>query len=233
MQASTHQHTYRRYDKELHKLRDQVARMGDRVSRQMDLLLNHLETGDAEHYDEVIENDVTINGMEVKVSKTVIRLLAKRSPVGSDLRLIISSSRVVTELERIGDEVVSMAKTLMSVPQLGTCEDKSVAQTLQSLIATAMNLLDRALLAAQNDDENAARVLMAEYVNKDGDFHHKAEELVVCVKENYDSMQQSFQSALLVNSLTRIAAHISNICEHIVFYISGEDIRHEDVDVTE
>ena len=221
-------HTYKRYDKELNKLRDQISRMGNHVSRQLNLLLNHLETGDPEQFEEIIENDVTINGMEVKASKTVIRLLAKRSPVGGDLRMIIASSRIVTELERVGDEIVAMAKTLMAGSELGICEDKSVAQTLETLIATAMNLLDRALLAAQNDDEVAAKALIDEHVQKGGRFHKEAEELVLCVKEHYDSTQQSFHAALLINALTRISDHVSNICEHIIFSITGEDIRHLD-----
>lgn len=228
MPSFTHKHTYKRYDKELNKLREQVAQMGEYVSRQLELLLSHISARDTERFEEVIENDVSINGMEVKASKTVIKLLAKRAPVGSDLRMIIASSRIVTELERIGDEAVSMAKNLMGSKDLGICENKGVAQTLESLIATAMNLLDRALLAAQNDDAEAAKSLIDEYVRKGGPYHKQAEELIVCVKEHYDSMQQSFHAAMLVNALTRISDHIGNICEHIIFYISGDDIRHQD-----
>ncbi len=228
MQAKTHDHTYKRYDKELQKLREQVARMGDHVSQQLNLLLNHLESADKESFEEIIENDVSINGMEVKASKTVIRLLAKRAPMGSDLRLIIASSRTVTELERIGDEVVSMAKTLMADGELGVCKGASVAEALEALIASSMNLLDRALLASQNDDESSARALLDEDVRKGGHFHNQAEELEKCVKEHYETTQHSFQAALLLNALTRISSHISNICEHIVFYITGEDIRHQD-----
>jgi len=228
MHATTHDHTYKRYDKELHKLREQVSRMGDQVSRQMNLLLNHLESGDQESFEEIIENDITINGMEMKASKTVLRLLAKRAPVGVDLRMIIASSRTVTDLERIGDEVVSMAKTLISNKDLGSCDDKSVAQSMEGLISTAMNLLDRALLASQNDDDEAARALVGEHGHKDSRFHKQSEDLVVCVKEHYDSMLQSFHAALLINSLTRISDHIVNICEHVIFYLTGEDIRHQD-----
>ena len=227
MQAKTHDHTYKRYDKELQKLRQQVAHMGDHVSHQLNLLLNHIEAGDPENFEEVIENDVSINGMEVKASKTVLRLLAKRAPMGSDLRMIIAASRTVTDLERIGDEVVSMAKTLITGSDMRLYDEKSVAQSLESLISTSMNLLDRALLAVQNDDDVSARALIDEHVNKDGRFHKQSEELVLCVKEDYDSMQQSFHAAMLINALNRISDHISNICEHIIFYLTGEDIRHQ------
>lgn len=226
MTVTTHQHTFKRYDKELQKLRDQIARMGDLVSRQMDLLLNNFDVSDTANYEEVIEGDLSINGMEIKASKIIIRLLAKRAPVGVDLRLVIASSRMITDLERIGDEIVSMAKTLMAGEELGICDNQKVLQLLQTLTATAMNMLDRTLLAANNDDEAAARMLIEKYVGVTGSYIKDTEELVLCVQENYEDKQRTFHAALLINSLQRISRHISNICEHIVFYISGEDIRH-------
>ena len=221
-------HTYKRYDKELNKLRDQVAGMGDMVSKQLDLMLENLRNDSEDRFEDVIENDDTINGMEVKASKTVIKLLAKRAPMGKDLRMIIASSRMVSELERIGDEIVSMAKSLLSTGELGICGEKSVVDTLEELISSAMNLLDRALLAAQNEDEVAATSLIEEHVKKGGAYHQQAQALIGCVEEHYDSSQKSFYAALLVNALMRISDHISNICEHIVFLVSGEDVRHQD-----
>lgn len=219
-------HIYKRYDTELNKLRDQVAGMGDMVSKQLDLMLANLHDNSDERFEDVIENDVTINGMEVKASKTVIKLLAKRAPMGKDLRMIIASSRMVTELERIGDEIVSMAKSLRNSGELGICGDKSVVETLEGLISTAMNLLDRALLAAQNEDVDSANNLIRDYVKKGGPYHQQAHELITCVEEHYDSSQKSFYAAMLVNALMRISDHICNICEHIIFLVLGEDVRH-------
>lgn len=222
-------HTYKRYDKELSKLRDQVSRMGDQVSQQLELLLeSHQQEGD-EQLEEIVDNDVMINGMEVKASKTVIKLLAKRAPMGKDLRMIIASSRTVTELERIGDEVVSMAKSLKGNDQIHVCEDDPASESLESLIVSVMNLLGRALLATKNDDDSAATVLIEEEVEKGGRFHQKAHSLIECIKRHSDSTQQSFDAALLVNALMRISDHVCNICEHIIFLVSGEDIRHQDI----
>ena len=208
MEHTDQNHTYKRYDKELSKLKKQVATMGDQVTSQFDLLLEQLGRKSEADFEQLIENDITINGMEVKASKTVIRLLAKRAPMGRDLRFIIASSRIVTDLERIGDEVVSMAKSLSDSIHLGICDS-------------------RVLLASQNEDEKTAGIILKTDLDRDGTYRQQASKLTVCVREHYDSLEQSFNVAMQINALTRIADHICNICEHVIFLVTGEDIRHQ------
>lgn len=227
------QHTFRRYDKELVKLKNQVDKMGHYVSNQIELVLDHLdEDSEDMEFDDVYENDVTINGMEVKASKTVIRLLAKQAPVGKDLRFIIAVSRIVTELERIGDEVVTIARSFGDHSQANPCMDhSSVSVSVASLLAAAKNLLDRALLAAQNDDVETATNMINHHLAKEGTYYEDAQHLVACIKEHHDSIDESFNAALQANSLKRICDHICNICEHTIFLVSGEDIRHKENDL--
>lgn len=230
MNSITEQHhTLRRYDKELLKLKQQVEKMGNHVSTQIDLVLEHLESDQpASEFDDVYENDVTINGMEVKASKTVIRLLAKQAPVGKDLRFIIAVSRIVSELERIGDEVVTIARSFGDQSQVTPCTEQSVTVSVVSLLASAKNLLDRALLAAHNDDVETATSMIAKHLHREGSYYHDTDELVDCIKKHHETIDESFNAALQANSLRRICDHICNICEHTVFLVEGEDIRHQD-----
>lgn len=226
------QHTFRRYDKELVKLKNQVEKMGHYVSNQIDLVLDHIEDDAAEmEFDDVFENDVTINGMEVKASKTVIRLLAKQAPMGKDLRFIIAVSRIVTELERIGDEVVTIARSFNDKNQAAPCDEHSVSVSVASLLASAKNLLDRALLAAQNDDVDTATNMIQRHLAKEGSYYEDAQRLVACIKEHHETIEESFNAALQANSLKRICDHICNICEHTVFLATGKDIRHQEENV--
>ena len=225
-------HTFQRYDKELLKLKNQVDKMGHYVSTQIELVLDHIDADNPsmEFYD-VYENDVTINGMEVKASKTVIRLLAKQAPVGKDLRFIIAVSRIVTELERIGDEVVTIARSFSEQEQVTSCTEHSVTISVASLLASAKNLLDRALLATQNDDIDTANSMIQRQLSEEGSYYADAKQLIACIKKHHDSMEESFNAALQVNSLKRICDHIRNICEHTVFLVTGEDIRHQDDEI--
>ena len=235
MNDNNNEHTYKRYDKELTKLKTQISKMGEHVTQQISLMLDELQSNSDVSFDkvldEVIDNDVAINGMEVKVGKTVLKLLAKRAPMGKDLRFIISSSRIVTELERIGDEVVSMAKSLANNNEWNICDDKAISNDLESLLVLAKQLLDRSLIAVKNDDDKIASMIIAEHVKKGGEFHKKANEMTACVKSNYDSnssVEQGFNAALLINALIRVSDHIGNICEHVIFLVSGKDVRHKE-----
>ena len=175
MNDNNNEHTFKRYDKELTKLKTQISKMGQHVTQQISLMLDELHSESGISFDnvldEVIDNDVAINGMEVKVGKTVLKLLAKRAPMGKDLRFIISSSRIVTELERIGDEIVSMAKSLANNKEWNISDDAAISNDLESLLVMAKQLLDRALIAVQNDDDETALIIIQEHVKKGGAFH--------------------------------------------------------------
>ncbi len=221
-------HTLKRYDKDLDKLKGQVERMGNEVSRQMDLMLGHLDTENDHDFEDVIDNDLTINNFENKANKTVIKLLAKRSPMGRDLRIIVGFSRMINDLERIGDELVNMARTLQETEDLSGCQIGDDIITLSEILAMAMNLLDRALLAAQNDDIETARDMLEKSLNKQSSYKVRLAAMIECImKENMES-QKSFNAALQSNSLKRICDHICNICQHTVFMVSGEDLNHQE-----
>ena len=224
-------HILKRYDKELDKLREQIELMGEHVSVQMGLLLKGIEELPSEsNFDDVIESDVMINGMEVKASKTVLKLLARQAPVGKDLRMIIVASRVITDLERIGDESVTIARALKESKQTSPCTDTGVMVSTGALLASGINLLERALLALHNDDVETAKEMMNRHVSHNGTYYQDAEQLIECIKQHHDTIEESFNAALQVNSLKRICDHIHNICEHTVFLVEGEDIRHPEVD---
>jgi phosphate transport system protein len=228
---TTHQHIMKRFDKDMDKLRGQVERMGNEVSRQMDLLLGHLdEDGVNDDYYDVIENDLAINNIENKANRTVIKLLAKRSPMGKDLRVIVGFSRMISDLERIGDELVTMAKTLAEANDLPDCVTEENTITLSEMLVMAMNLLDRALLAAQNEDIDTARDMLETSLDKQSSYKQKLAELIDCIKRNHAQTQNSFHAALQSHSLQRICDHICNICEHTVFMVTGEDLNHQDED---
>jgi phosphate transport system protein len=224
------QHIFRRFDKDLEKLRGQVERMGNEVSRQMHLLLGHLQEEDKPDYDDVIENDMSINNIENKANRTVIKLLAKRSPMGRDLRIIIGFSRMIGDLERVGDELVSMAKTLADSSELPDCISGEKTITLAEMLVMAMNLLDRALLAAHNEDVETAREMLEKSLTHQSSYKQKLTEMIDCIKRSEKQAHSGFHAALQSHSLQRICDHICNICEHTVFMVTGEDVNHQDED---
>jgi len=224
--TTEHNHIFKRFDKDLEKLCGQVELMGSEVTKQIKLLNEKLTSDQTKDFDDVVENDMSINALENKANKTVMRLLARRAPMGKDLRVIIGMSRMINDLERIGDELVIMAKTLAESEELPDCQTGDDNITLTEMLAMAVNLLERALLAAHNEDLETAQEMLEKGLNHQSSYKRRLDEMIDCIKNS--TTQNNFQAALQSHSLNRVCDHICNICEHTVFIISGEDINHQD-----
>ena len=149
--SSLHQgHVLKRYDEDMRKLQKRVLKMGRLVREQMSSLQQVLKGSSEESTEQVEEGDRTVDLLEVKVDKFIIRLLARRSPVGGDLRFIITASRIVTDLERLGDETVQMARVLdREYGNLGECDGRSVENEVRELLILLTELFDQAMLGLQ------------------------------------------------------------------------------------
>ena len=97
-------HTYHRFDQELEDIRNQVMTMGGFAEQQLKAVLKALAQGDSALAETVLANDRQLNQMEVDIDKASVLLLARRTPVASDLRLVMSLTKTINDLERIGDE---------------------------------------------------------------------------------------------------------------------------------
>ncbi len=227
--STTEQHTFKKYDKELLKLRAQVDKMGNEVSRQLQLLQSHLEEDSMQlELDDVIDGDLSINTLESKASRLVLKLLARRAPMGSDLRFIIAASRMVNDLERIGDEVKTLARSIEATGNQPLCDHEGVRITLPEMLAMAINLLNKAQLAAINEDVDTARQMLDDSLSASGTYKKRYAELMDCMRANQStSFAAGIDTAFQAHALKRVCDHVCNICEHIVFQVEGEDIRHE------
>ncbi|WP_296802619.1 PhoU domain-containing protein [Thiolapillus sp.] len=170
--SSLHQgHVLKRYDEGMRKLQKRVLKMGRLVREQMSSLQQVLKGSSEESTEQVVEGDRTVDLLEVKVDKFIIRLLARRSPVGGDLRFIITASRIVTDLERLGDETVQMARVLdREYGNLGECDGRSVENEVRELLILLTELFDQAMLAFRHHDYLAAKELAQGATGSEGEM---------------------------------------------------------------
>src|SRR5262245_29475592 len=103
-------HTNQAFEEELRRLKDRLLAMGGRCEQMITLAMRAFEEQDAGLAHEVEENDREINADELAVDDLAVRILALRQPVGRDLRFTLTALKVVTDLERIGDEAVNLAE---------------------------------------------------------------------------------------------------------------------------
>ena len=220
-------HILKRYDKDMRKLQKRVLKMGAMVAEQLERLQDALGQEDEERARQVIEGDRPIDLQEIKVDKFIIRLLARRSPVGSDLRYIVAASRIVTELERLGDETAQMAAALFQEGQrLHGCDGRPALDEIRQLTGRLLELFEACLEAFGNYDYRAARALATGAASGQGEMDKRLEYLMECVFRSQQNVAEAVNFMLVLRSLERGLRHVQNIAEHIIYLVTGEDVRH-------
>ena len=225
--AGAQGHVLRRYDKEMRKLQKRVLKMGAMVAEQMERLQDALGQEDEEQARQVIEGDRPIDLQEVKADKFIVNLLARRSPVGSDLRYIVAASRIITELERLGDETAQVARVLFQERHsLGRCERGTADEEVRRLLGQLIGLLESALDAFEDYDHQGALALARSDDSPRAELDKRLKHLMECVFESQQQVAEAVNFVLVLRALERSVRHVRNIAEHTIYLITGEDIRH-------
>lgn len=220
-------HILSRYDKDMRKLQKRVLKMGVMVSEQMERLQDALGQEDEEQARQVIEGDRPIDLQEVKVDKFIIRLLARRSPVGGDLRYIVAASRIVTELERLGDETAQMARALLQekLPER-VCDRRSAREEIRQMVGLLSGLFEEAMEAFENYDYQQAMTLASGDEPALGELDKRLRDLMECVFGSDHEVGEAVNFMLALRSLERSLRHVQNIAEHVIYLVTGKDVRH-------
>ena len=174
----------------------------------------------------VIESDVAIDALENEIDEMALRLLARSQPVASDLRFVVTSLRMVVDLERIGDEAVSMAEqaTLMQdMPGF------SVIPHVRELYVSAREAFENAVRVFRENDAQGALLMSRgddEAVQTEVRIIQGLMEGLSDPQSNLEP-QQAMHIILVTRSLTRIWRRSINIAEHVYFISRGESLKHK------
>jgi phosphate transport system protein len=218
-------HTDQKFDAQLRELKDRLLAMGGRCEQLIAGAMRAIEEGDAALASELEEADRRINADELAVDNLAVRILARRQPVGRDLRLLVTALKIVVALERIGDEAVNVAEraNLLAIQIDGLSEAKAL---LLEMGKKGAEMLKRVLDAfvAENPDE-ADRVL-----EMDDDVDHLYQKVVALTTSfmtaHPDQAHLGMGVARTGKYLERIADLCTNVAEMVVFMVRGIDVRH-------
>src|SRR5690606_22208609 len=120
MDISSHKHHIsQQYNMELDDIRKNLSEMGGMAQRQVNDAIQALIDADLEKAEQVVRSDTKVNHMEVSIDEECIRILARRQPAASDLRLVIAVTKAITDLERIGDEASKIARQAIALNREG------------------------------------------------------------------------------------------------------------------
>ncbi len=214
---------YRHFHEELDTLKQTLLAMGGLVEDQIRRVMSALLQGDDTLAQEVIERDQEVNAYDVEVDETCVNLLALHQPAASDLRFITTTMKIVTDLERIGDQAVNIAQRVFELnrePQLKPYID------LPRMAERAQRMVKESLDAFVRRDTQSARRVRAEDAEVDALREQIFRELLTYMMEDPRTIPRAIRLILISRFLERIGDHATNIAEMVVYMVEGKMIRH-------
>jgi phosphate transport system protein len=211
------------FHSELETVRADLIRMGSRATGNVQLALRTLVENDSSLVADVMNSEDAIDQLNKAIDAEAIRYFTLRSPVARDVRLLIVAIKSSRELERIGDEAVSVAKRARIINNLGSMPHfYHVVETA----GLAVSLLSDALQALTGENPAKARNLPLR--DKEIDRLHKLtlREITQSIIQHPQQTEASIELIFISKALERIGDHASNIAEDVVFLFDGKDIRH-------
>jgi phosphate transport system protein len=216
-------HTSRDFESELRELRANALAMGARCERSLRLALEAFWLGSSERAGEVKELDRRIDRDEMEIDALVLRILALRQPVAYDLRLLATALKLVTDLERIGDEAVNIAERA----EEGHGNAKELVKGhLKEMADQAQQMLRNALDAFVEGEAARAEQVMAGDDAVDELYGRILREMMSYMANHANEIPAAVRVIKVAKYIERVADHATNIAEEVVFMVRGEDVRH-------
>ncbi|HAK42371.1 MAG TPA: phosphate transport system regulatory protein PhoU [Clostridium sp.] len=210
------------FDLKLQQLHEDLMSMGEAVVKQIEDSINALKEPDEALTDKVIEKDDIVDKFEEEIEDKCIKLMATEQPLASDLRRIFIATKIITDLERMGDHAVDIAKIakkligenyikeLIDIPKMAKIVEGMIKDSLEVYITRDVN---RAHEVSKMDDE------------VDKLYKNIFAELLIIMRNDPTTINQASQFLFVCKFLERMADHATNICEWTVYLECGERLK--------
>lgn len=231
MNKMTDGHTVQSYNEEMNQLHQHVLQIGELVRDQLKRAVVSLKEENAEAAREVIERDRLVNELDIEVDDEIVHIIAKRQPMARDLREILTVGKIVTDLERCGDEARKIALLCVHFYDHNTTSPSDVIlRDIVKLSDFVDSMLDRAIRAYDDLDLDLALETIRMDIDLDTEFKCCLRRLSTFIMEDSRVVGHVVETVLGLRALERIGGHAKNIGGYVVFLVKGKDVRHEDLE---
>jgi phosphate transport system protein len=227
-QDSYKQHISAQFNAELDAVKNHLLKMGGRVEQQLAAAVDALVKMDSGEAEKVIALDKEVNRMEVSIDDECARILARRQPAASDLRLVLAVARVITDLERIGDEASKIARQAIKLSEEGASPSNFVE--IRHIGVHVSEMLRKSLDAFTRLDVDTAVEVVQHDSQVDKEYGSAMRSLVTFMMEDPRAITSVLNEMWALRSLERVGDHAANIAEHVIYLVRGLDVRHVALD---
>jgi len=214
----------KRFDEELSAIKELILSMGGLVEKAIADATTAVLKQDKELARQTVDGDRSINTQEVRCDELIRDILVRRQPAAGDLRLIMASVKVVTDLERMGDLAAGIAEGVLTTLD----HPPRTFSSLEILSEKAQRQVNRALDAFSREDFDLAMTVIEKDKGIDKIYRSMYRELVTYMMEDARNIEASIVLTNIAKGLERIADHATNIAEMVIYITHGHDIRHVD-----
>jgi phosphate transport system protein len=218
------QHISRQFNEELEDVRSKVLYMGGLVEEQLANALRVLVNDEVELARDVINADSAVNSLEVDIDEECTRIVARRQPAATDLRLVMTVSKTINDLERIGDEAKRVAK--MSRKDMDGALQDDVRTDLEFMGSLVREMLRQVLDAFARTDVDTAVLVVKSDKRVDKRYKKVIKKLIKQMGKDPDTIPGTLNIMWAARSLERLADRCQNIAEHVIYMVLGMDVRH-------
>jgi len=224
-------HLSTQFDAELSGISNRVLAMGGLVESQVSQSVYALAQFSIETATQVLQAEERVNAMEIEIDRDLSAIIARRQPTARDLRLLIAISRIIANLERVGDEAARIARTVqrlintgvssrmrLPVADLSFESDLAIAQLRKTLDAFARLDTAQALEVLRADDQI------------DEEFDGLMRKLITYMMEDPRTISASIDLVFVAKAIERVGDHAKNLAEAIIYVVKGTDVRHASVE---
>ncbi len=223
------EHTSSQFNMELENVRTQVMKMGGLLEKQLLGIIHATATLDGEDLPNIVVKDAQIDQMEVSIDDECQLIIARRQPAASDLRLVLTVTRIITDLERIGDEIKKVA---LHTHELIDGNRVNVGQLydVNRMCEMALTMLKKSLDAFARVDPTTFIEIAKTDDQLDQEYSNQLRKSITFMMEDTRNIGVLMDILFMYKSIERMGDHALNITEHVVYLANGIDIRHHSRD---